>query len=501
MKYEYAKIDSRACGQGKTVDGIYKLIDEYRILNKPVLLVCGSIELQNQYKLHYPEIILINSQNHSNESTVSRLTYELHSPFNDEFRLICITHQTFMMLDSTYNRSKFLLIIDEALSNIYRSDPVKFTKIKYDWNYHFEFERPDDSYPTYEEMVDLNSFPRDIFYNLKILHSESVDDDNLIGRSEVYRHITDRNYDHYISPYDYNIMMNTDTTNQKSFEIFSLLNQNIFNEWGGIHIAAAAFDKTPMYYLFKKFGIYDKFDTIHDFKKHYANIDMHCYSNFKWSNNKRKKSSKYLDHFHNYVNRHSTGAVLALRNKDELSKLDNELLIGHSVHGLNRPEYQSITNISMESALLPSQYLGLFIRYSLLSNLPRTNDMDDEVITYNIPEGDQEKIIIHFHSVYLFYQAIMRCKLRSRDYNGEKINIFVLDHDVGSELFDYFDYDNTHEIPDIDNKPSLADRAKERARKYREEKKKSLENKKKTPMTSAERSRRHRNKKKTDSND
>jgi hypothetical protein len=52
--------------------------------------------------------------------------------------------------------------------------------------------------------------------------------------------------------------------------------------------------------------------------------------------------------------------------------------------------------------------------------------------------------IIHMHSAYLFYQVVMRTKLRNQNYNNEKINIFVLDQDTAVCLMDYFD-----EISDV----------------------------------------------------
>ena len=52
--------------------------------------------------------------------------------------------------------------------------------------------------------------------------------------------------------------------------------------------------------------------------------------------------------------------------------------------------------------------------------------------------------IIHMQSAYLFYQVVMRTKLRNQNYNNERINIFVLDQDTAVCLMDYFD-----EISDV----------------------------------------------------
>lgn len=471
MKYEYFKIDSRACGQGKTVDGIYKQINYFKSLDTPILLVCGSIELQNQYKAKYPEIILINSQNSKSTVYDVQLAMEID---DDSSKIICITHQTFMMLSSSEYRSKFMLIIDEAIQNVYESSKF-YHKKNYHWEDHFLITHSGTQLP-YSDCVAMDDFPRNEFYPLKVLNRLSFDDDMMFTQIKEFRQATDENYDHYITPYDYNIMMDPKNKEKRSFEIFSLLNQNIFNGWLGMYIAAAAFEKTPMYHLFKKFGLYGKFDTIHDFERTTGNFIFHCYSDFKWSNYKRKKSSAYLDNFHDYVNRNARGVILALRNKDELSKLNNELLLTHNVHGLNKEEYQSVVDISMESALLPSPQMNQFIKDHLL--------MD-------VIEKDITTTIIHFFSAYLFYQAIMRCKLRTKEYRDsddkEQINIFLLDDDVVVALEDYFVFtiDNTSEIPGLPKELPMttAERVRKSRAKQKElelQKKKSAEYKKKS---------------------
>ena len=48
-------------------------------------------------------------------------------------------------------------------------------------------------------------------------------------------------------------------------------------------------------------------------------------------------------------------------------------------------------------------------------------------------------MITHMFSAYLFYQVVMRTKLRSKEYSGEQINIFVLDQDTGVCLLEYFE--------------------------------------------------------------
>lgn len=460
-------IDARQCGAGKTVDGIYKIIDNSYKLT-PIVVVCGSIALQKQYLAKYPHMTLINSEYSYYGNTIRQLQNAMER-FDD---LICITHQTFMMINYLPNRSNYMLIIDEALNGLYTETKIMYTKIDYKWGYHFQLELPDDSYPTYEELVTLDSFPRDMFYNLRVLHSESLDDDNIISQCRNYRHITDRNYNHYITPYDYNIMMNHGS-GSNSFIIYSLLNDKIFRSWNKIHVAAAAFEKSAMAYLFKHLNL--DYNILMPFTKHVGNFKLHAFQNFKWSNNKRKNTPQYIKAYHDYVNGISSGPVLVLRNIGEKSKLRNEIELTHNVHGLNKPEYVNCTHISIESALVPSSVLKLFIRHVFL------NDINDDALV--------DEAIMHIHCSYLFYQVIMRCRLRDKNYNNEEINLFTLDDDVMVSLFNYFEFDLEHcdEITSIIPMPEIEKKPRKPHKRQNPRNKQA--------MTSTERSRLHRDRK------
>lgn len=172
--------------------------------------------------------------------------------------------------------------------------------------------------------------------------------------------------------------------------------------------------------------------TQNSFKKHKGNIKIWASDNnkFSWSNNKRKSKPEILDDYHNFVNQYASGKVIAIRNNEDIRSLTNEIRIGHSVHGLNNKQLQNCNDISLESALVMDSQTKKFVMDNWLSAI--------------LSKSEVNKAIIHMQSVYLFYQVVMRTKLRNKNYNGERINIFVLDQDTAVCLMDYFE-----EISDV----------------------------------------------------
>jgi hypothetical protein len=414
-------IDQRACGAGKTTDGIYPLIRKHIKLDQPTVIVAGSINLQKAYKEEFPSIFLINSAI-TDESTVSRA----YAAMNDKHQLICITHQCYVMMDYHSFRNDYALIIDEAITGIYKETTVKIDSdqfVKFNWSEHFEIDCTKHQID-YNDLKEhgLQSEVRNEFYPLQLFGSST---DNMISQSNTYKTITDQNYDHFITPFDYNIMMGESTKN-KIFTIYSLLNIKVFSGWKSIHIAAAAFEMTAMYHLMNRLGL--QVTTTHKFKPHVGNITVHSTSMKLFSNTKRKERPEILTEYHDEVNKRTNGEmILAIRNVSEKSSLDDEILLTHNVHGLNDAKYMACTHISLESALIPSKALTSFISKVLLSSSNFTS------------KNDLLEAIINMHSTYLFYQIIMRCKLRTRDYNNEEINIYVMDIITVSNLLHYFD--------------------------------------------------------------
>jgi hypothetical protein len=290
-------------------------------------------------------------------------------------------------------------------------------------------------------------------------------------------------------------------TRQKTFNMYSVFNSRLFTGWKSIHIAAAAFHKTQLYHIFKYNNI--EFTYIQKFAKHKGNIKLHIVSNtynvngkyksMSWSNYKRTKHPEILQSYHNYVNGITNGnKVLSLRNLSEKTTLANEIKLGHSVHGINNEEWQQVTNVSMESALRPSNQLISFIKRVVLDQSLADNQMD--------------LIITDMFCSYLFYQAIMRCKLRSLEYvqlansnqynSLDVINIFTLDNNVALNLYDYFEIiiDEVQTFEVEWNRPKPLDKSEQNKLAYDKKKSKSQEIilDKKPPLTNAERQRLHR---------
>ena len=474
-------VDSRACGQGKTYHGIYNKIRHNIKEGKLTMIVAGSIALQEQYKQAFPEMTIINSETSTNSTTSEVLNAMIATK-----QLICITHQCFTLLPISHHRTQYELIIDEAIQNIVQQTPivVKDNYVIINWEKHFELNESDAELVSQIRLENLDSaIPVNdtTFIKLTLVGS---DEGSLLNSA--YRQITNSNYDHYITLYDFMIMTQQSDSKRKSFGFYSLLNNEVFRAWNSIHIAAAAFDKTPMHALMKKIG-YD-FIITNKFKPHKVYIKFHfpiTPDKWKWTNTKRKDNPELLKQMHEYINKTATGPVLALRNKDEVLKLDNEFALTHNVHGLNKPEYINSTNVSLESALVPPTMLKAFYKAYLL-------------IGYNTNEAN--RLVDQFHVGYLFYQALGRCKLRDTNYNNEVINLFVPDQRIMNCIYEYFyhkkeddeEIEDTaiyilYEIYDINLMTKEAQTDAERNKKCRDKKKETKI--KKTPMTSAERKR------------
>jgi len=421
-------IDARQCGAGKTTDphnGIYARINYNIQFRQPTLLVVGSLNLQQQYYKKYKnQLELIYSANDST-STVTRC---LNSMSNNKL-LICITHQCFKLLPYSELRENYDLIIDETLSNIYDEITVQIKdndRVEYKWDKHFEIGTRDKEFMDIE--LQKSTICNNKFYKLTSLGGS----DDSIANSKLYRQITDPNFDYYITPFNYNIMMGNQINN-KMFHVHCLLNDRLFQKWASIHIAAAAFDKTALYHLFNYYEMPMEFIT--KFEPHKGNIKLHTCSNskFKWSNTKRLNNTDILDQFYRYIESVTSNNVLSLKNNNEKNKLENSIDLTHNVHGINAKEYHDCTDIAMASALLPSKSMASFLKQTLLSHI---GDKKEKVLE---TRNQQNIALTHFYATYLFYQAIMRCKLRQRDYNNELINIFVLDNSTGVAIADYFD--------------------------------------------------------------
>ena len=410
-------IDERGCGQGKTTDGIYKRIYKNHKNNINTLVVVPSIQLQKQYKndLDIP-VHIINSEIYNQYNTTVRATLDSMERNN---KLILITHKTFLMLPMNKFRKNYDLVIDEAIEEVIKKTTIVSVNTD-DWNPDYDlnnlFSFKDD---ITSQIVDLSNDDDENWYQL---YQDRTPSYSLISDSPSFKTITDKNYIHYVTPRGWHILNNQDGG---VVNVISTLNPESLKYYKSVHIASAAFKKTKMYHWMKANDLVTQTQNV--FKKHKGNIKIWASDNnkFSWSNNKRKNMPEILNDYHNLVNRNASGKVIAIRNNEELRNLNNEIRIGHSVHGLNNKSLQSCNDISLESALVMDSQTKKFIIDNWLSAIHNKHELN--------------RAIIHMHSAYLFYQVVMRTKLRNQNYNNERINIFVLDQDTAVCLLDYFD--------------------------------------------------------------
>lgn len=423
-------IDQRGCGEGKTTDGIYKRIHANKQNNINSLIVVPSIRLQEQYKkdLDHP-VQIINSLHYNEDSsdfttTIQACIYHMKKGTD----IIIITHQAFAKLPMTGHKNKYDLIIDEALDDIIRKTDVASVNNEAwqpDYDLYNLFEFAND---VVQQVVELTKDDDEEWHQL---HQFREPTQGLLSDSPSFKNITDKNYVHYVTSKGWHILNGQDGG---VAHIISILNPDILKGWHSVYIAAASFSKTKMYHwmMANDFQYYTPKE--YRFNQHVGNIKLFTSDNnkFDWSNNKRKNYPEILEKYHNQVKQHASGEVITIRNNSEKQKLgDIEVRLNHNVHGMN--DLQQYKDISLETALIPDPQIKKFI-------------LDHWLIKFT--KEDQKRAITHMFSAYLFYQVIMRTSLRSRNYSGERINIFVLDQHTGVCLMDYFD--NITEVGEMD---------------------------------------------------
>lgn len=463
-------IDQRGCGLGKTTglnNSIYTRINLNLSNKHKTLIAVPSKELQYKYLQDWPHAIIVNSDLGS-DTTSKQITYHMN---NNEKLIIC-THAALTRLHETGLRSYYHLIIDEDIGDIIKHNFVDFSGDKELARIHWEnrYSPTLDTKAIFDVLGIADESNQ--WYEMNVLESEL---NSIINESESYREIMDPNYKHYMRYVDYNNML--DRKNTMNF--MSVLSTAILRDWMSIHIASAAFEQTKMYYWLKTNNIEVSF--INKFIPHKGNINIYSSHDpyFHWSKSKIEQHPELIVSYHDEVNKWSTGEVISLRNNNVKNKLGMEIRLNHNVHGINSPKLQSITNISCESALIPSP-----LRYNFMVQYFELDDKDRKT----------KQIIRHMHMYHLFYQVIMRCKLRDPNYNNEPINIFCPDQDIAVGLQYYFDitdikqFDFTSKI--IGSCLSPAELHAERVRRYR-----SKDKVEKKPMTNAERVAKHRAKK------
>jgi hypothetical protein len=441
-------LDERGCGQGKTTDGIYKRIHKNHKNNIKTLVVVPNLALQKQYEIGLGiPVHIINSDSKYDDNTTVKAT---RTAMEQGTNLIIITHQTFVRLPFWSYRKDYDLIIDEAIEDVIRYNEIKNPK-NGNWNPVYDlgklFKLADENAM---EIVNIVPNENKTYFEINQIQ---FPDYGLLSSNESFQSLTDMNYTQYVTALGYNIL------NEKAtgvIRFISVLNPSIFKGYRSIHIAASAFNYTKMYHWMKSNNIFTQ--TQNSFKKHNSTLKFWVSdrSDFHHTGYKRKKMPQIMDRFHKFVTENSKGKVIALRNKDEKRTLPDEIKVSHSVHGLNDPVLQSCTDISLESTLLFNPVLERFIKDNWLRHCNCKNEV--------------KKAIIQMHSGYLFYQVIMRTKLRNRDYDEEEINIFVPDQDFAVCLMEYFSHEKiTDELISIITEDELNEIKKGRPKKPIEE--------------------------------
>lgn len=423
-------LDQRGCGLGKTTDGIYKRIRANIQRNINTLIVVPGIKLQEQYeKIDLPiEVInseIYNKYHYKFKTTVSALV----SSMRDGENIIIITHQTFMMMpkDCGY-KGNYDLIIDEALNEIIKISDIRSEKsaILLGLGKLFDFTSKIE-----REIVSISQEDDINWYKLVRVTDPGI---SLLNESESFTNMTDPNFISYTTGNGWAVLTQEKEGRAK---IISVLDPHLLEGWKDIMIAAAAFEYTKMYYWMKSFGLQTR--TISEFIPHDRNIRLHCDSRigqrlnnpsfsdkgFVFSNSLRKKHPEMIENYHEYINKHRTGKIITLRNNDEKKRsLPDEVILSHNIHGLNN--FTEFTNVNLESALNPDPVKERFMRDMWLSMKSK---------------AEQDRLILHFTSSYLFYQMIMRTKLRDWEYFGDVVDVFTPDQAIAASFVDYFNPD------------------------------------------------------------
>jgi hypothetical protein len=431
-------IDQRGCGKGKTTQRIYKRI-QYNIQhNIKTLVVVPGLQLQKQYidkdtGIDYPaEIInskVYNKYHYKYKSTVQALMNAMSIGEN----IIIVTHKTFTLLpkDNGY-KNQYDLIIDEALEEVVKLSKVTYKKTDWDINFNlaklFSFENE-----TEKELINKDNDDEDANWTkitIKLNPGET-----LLNDSESFNNLIDPNYMTYVTSHGWKVLTQVI---EGEARIINVLDPHLIIGWYDVLIAAAAFKYTKMYYWLKTYNI--EFNTVTEFEPHNSHIRLHTDKNIGqrydkkitgksgiiYSNTLIKKYPQIIDNYHEYINQHRTGKIITIRNNHQDDrKLPDEEKLSHNVHGLN--DYQHITNVNLESALNMDPHIESFYRQIWLTNLPNKYEKD--------------KMILHFHSSYLFYQVIMRTSLRSMNYTNQVIDVFTPDLSIASSILDYFNED------------------------------------------------------------
>ena len=412
-------IDSRGCGEGKTTSAIYPKLQRHLQTHQKTLIVVPSTRLQDQYDDFLTDpvaVVKINSYEKATEtdrlSVIAKIKIAMENP---AIYVIIITQAAFKLLDvSDARKTTWHLIIDEAF------DPIRVIKYvrkksKIDWAVCMKQSSTVSASGAYipieidEDYLDSWSYSEPIKNILDIEHWRS-----------------------YVTPEGYCGLIQ-DTAGV--VEVYQELNPDLVIGWASVHVAAAAFDTTPMSKWLDINSV--AYHTQWPFtRREDLPVVLHLVENFDWSKNRAAKYPEIADNFRTYVRNTcddlGIDQVITLRNNSDSGTIQNEERITHNPHGLNH--LTNLTAISIESALNPSPGYKNFLTEHF--------GMEDDI-------GAGRRDITRAFSSYLFYQSIMRTALRLQG-NTQVVHVFVLDNKAAIGMMAYFEPLDVIDVPLVD---------------------------------------------------
>jgi hypothetical protein len=429
-------IDARGAGEGKTTTGIYPRIDLLRSLGENILLVVPSQALQDQYERHFniSDFVKINSQ--LDEIVCESIIRNISTRDNI---IMCITHEAWVRLSVPLHiKQRWNLIIDEAIMP-FRTVTWESRRNFIDWSQMIQL--PEDTI-----LADDAVFVR-------VSVNQDQNDSWTQQISEIKR-LQNTGWETYTRTTSYQKLQ---ANSAGRAEFVQSLDISHIQHWKSASIAAAAFDRTFMAHWLK----FNKVPYLitQPFVARALPIHLHCPEELNWSRYKQRNQTDIIVKYSEYVNQiclEQQMEPLVVRNNSSKNQLANEVKLNHNPHGLN--QYTDYRAISLETALNPSQEFGDWLKQDV--------NMTPEAITSAF-------------SGYIFYQIIMRSCLRTPE-NKSTAHLFLLDYRTAVSLGDYLMID-TRQISFIDVGFTEKPRGRRRSR---------------TPaMTSAERVKFHREKK------
>lgn len=436
-------VDSRGCGQGKTLDGIYPKID--KIVEKEkgkYLLVLPSKDLQAEYKKEFARMHKIN-----HETSTVKTTKAVANAMSgeDSKKEICITRQTFEQSQNLPSKDQYNLIIDEILDNLVIQNTIQIAKSD-DFLIRWEnmLVLSDEYKEDMKKYLAMDKIPRDIYFKLS---PKFTINNNILNQSSDYKKLTNQNYDLYITPYDYAVMWgdkvdggNDNKDTPTTFNVHGILTADILRGWKSIYVAAAAFEKTFMRYWLDYHNIPYVIEDGREFQKHTNNnVKIHYLPLKRWSralrNNQKKCTNSYEEQFVEYV-RAKIGRkdVIVLRNNGTEKVFAGEIKVAHNAHGQNKNKMQNCQSIVIMSAINPDDSNRIFIQNELLKNYP---------------DSSKNEALSQMYAINNFYQIAFRSALR----NTGNADIFVMDQIVANGLEYYFENATKIAIPLEDPTP------------------------------------------------